>query len=114
MIIRDELTDTLNDLKNRENFKILLSHRPELFLIYSHFNIDLIFSGHAHGGQIRLPLIGGLIAPNQGYFPKYTSGKHILQNSTLIVNRGLGNSLFPQRLFNHPEIILLKLSQSDQ
>ncbi|SDK91364.1 hypothetical protein SAMN05660472_02235 [Natronincola ferrireducens] len=91
------------------SFKILLAHRPELFDLYSQYNIDLVFSGHAHGGQIRLPFIGGLVAPHQGFLPKYTSGKYMEGNSIMIVNRGLGNSIFPQRLFNRPEIIVVRL-----
>lgn len=95
----------------QQSFKILLTHRPEQFALYAKFNFDLIFSGHAHGGQIRLPFIGGLFAPNQGYFPKYTGGEYIKGRSTMIVNRGLGNGSFPQRLFNQPEIIVTKLTK---
>jgi uncharacterized protein len=91
------------------NFKILLSHRPEFFSLYEKYNIDLIFTGHAHGGQIRLPFIGGLYAPGQGFFPKYTSGKYELNSSTMIVSRGLGNSSIPQRIFNRPEIVVATL-----
>ena len=60
-------------------FKILLSHRPELFSVYVDRQIDLVFSGHAHGGQIRMPGIGGFIAPGQGWFPQYTSGVHEME-----------------------------------
>ncbi|MBC2582440.1 metallophosphoesterase [Clostridium sp. DJ247] len=95
----------------QQNFKILLAHRPELLSIYAKYNIDLIFSGHAHGGQVRLPFIGGVIAPNQGLMPKYTSGKYNEGNSIMIVSRGLGNSIIPQRLFNRPEIVVVKLAK---
>ncbi|MCY6369739.1 metallophosphoesterase [Clostridium ganghwense] len=95
--------------KYNDKYKILLSHRPEKFLIYSENNIDLIFSGHAHGGQVRLPFIGGIIAPNQGFFPKYTKGKYQDENSTMVVSRGLGNSLAPLRIFNRPEIVVVTL-----
>ena len=71
--------------------------------LYSEYGFDLVLSGHAHGGQVRLPFIGGLIAPNQGFFPEYTSGEYKRGNCTMIVSRGLGNSIIPQRLFNHPE-----------
>ncbi|WP_261177289.1 metallophosphoesterase [Anaerobacillus sp. CMMVII] len=94
-----------------DQFSILLSHRPEMFSLYVAFEFDLIFSGHAHGGQIRLPFLGGLIAPNQGFFPKYTSGVHRESNSTMIINRGLGNSIIPQRLFNRPEIVVVNLER---
>lgn len=97
------------DISEEDTFKILLAHRPENFQTHRKYQLDIIFSGHAHGGQVRLPFIGGLIAPNQGFFPKYTSGKHIEGNSTMIISRGLGNSIAPQRLFNRPEIIIVKL-----
>lgn len=99
----------LQEWSSREEFQILLSHRPELFDLYANNNIDLIFSGHAHGGQIRLPLIGPLIAPDQGFFPQYTSGSHTQKHSTMFVSRGLGNSLFPLRIFNRPEIVIVTL-----
>lgn len=103
------MEENLDDLSNTSNFQILLSHRPELFKLYNEKNIDLIFSGHAHGGQFRLPFIGGVIAPNQGFFPKYTSGVYKMNQSTLIVSRGLGNSIIPIRLFNRPELVVVTL-----
>jgi len=96
-------------INDTEKFNILLSHRPELFDVYFDANIDLVFSGHAHGGQIRLPFIGALIAPDQGFFPKYTSGRYTESKTTMFVSRGLGNSIVPQRLFNRPEIIAVTL-----
>jgi uncharacterized protein len=90
-------------------FTILLTHRPEQFPLYIDYNIDLIFSGHAHGGQIRLPFVGGIFSPSQGYFPKYTNSQYTRNNSIMIVSRGLGNGSFPQRLFNQPEIIIATL-----
>ena len=97
-------------LDNKEdNFKILLTHRPELFETYSKYNIDLIFTGHAHGGQIRIPFIGGVIAPGQGLFPKYTKGIYNKNNTKMIVSRGIGNSKFPFRVNNRPELIFVVL-----
>jgi len=87
----------------------LLSHRPELFDLYAENNLDLIFSGHAHGGQVRIPFIGGLIAPDQGFFPQYTSGSHTKDQSTMFVSRGLGNSIIPIQVFNRPEIVVVTL-----
>ena len=112
-IAESAIEDSMEGLGNKGSYKILLSHRPELFSLYQKFDIDLIFSGHAHGGQIRIPFIGGLIAPGQGLFPEYISGKYDEGNSTLIVNRGLGNSLFPQRILNKPEIILVTLTNEN-
>ncbi|KAF0092069.1 MAG: metallophosphoesterase [Fusobacteria bacterium] len=91
------------------DFSILLAHRPDLFKVYAKYDYDIIFSGHAHGGQFRFPFIGGLLAPDQGFFPKYDSGLFRLGKTTMIVSRGLGNSLFPFRLFNGPELIIVEL-----
>ena len=95
-------------------FKLLLSHRPEQFDVYAERGIDVIFSGHAHGGQFRLPGLGGLLAPGQGWFPKYTSGVHDNGDSQMIVSRGLGNSIIPIRFFNRPEIVFVKLQKENQ
>lgn len=92
-----------------EGCAILLSHRPHLVPIYRAAGVPLVLSGHAHGGQIRLPFIGGLLAPEQGLFPKYTSGVHRLGAVTMVISRGLGNSLFPFRIFNRPEVVCLQL-----
>lgn len=92
--------------KQLSDYTLLLCHRPEKFEDYVHSNVNLVFTGHAHGGQIRIPFLGGLIAPHQGYFPNYTSGLHSQNNTHMIVSRGLGNSLFPFRINNPPEIVL--------
>lgn len=92
-----------------EGYTLLLSHRPELFDIYAQNCIDLTLSGHAHGGQFRLPFVGGLYAPNQGFFPQYDAGLYTSGGSQMVVSRGIGNSLFPIRLNNRPEIILIEL-----
>jgi predicted MPP superfamily phosphohydrolase len=88
---------------------VLLSHRPELFDTYLTAGMDLVLSGHAHGGQFRLPIIGGLVAPNQGMFPKYDAGLYTARNTNMIVSRGIGNSIVPFRFNNRPEIILIQL-----
>jgi predicted MPP superfamily phosphohydrolase len=95
-----------------DNYRILLSHRPEAFYQYSSYGVDLVFSGHAHGGQFRLPFIGGLYAPDQGYFPKFTSGIYRDGRTSMVVSRGLGNSVIPLRLFNRPEVVLVTLHTS--
>ncbi len=96
-----------------EDYCILLSHRPEAFDAYVSENIDLVLSGHAHGGQIRLPFIGGIAAPNQGFFPKYDAGKYTENHTTMIVSRGIGNSILPVRFNNRPEIVIVEFV-SDQ
>lgn len=99
----------LKELRPDKGFAILLSHRPELFETYVASHIDLVLTGHAHGGQFRLPLIGGLFAPNQGFFPKYDAGIYTKENTNMIVSRGIGNSIFPFRFNNRPEVVLIEL-----
>ena len=104
-----QLKDMIAD--SAGTYTILLSHRPELFPVYGENRIDLSLCGHAHGGQIRLPGLGGIIAPNQGLFPKYTSGLYQRDRAAMVVSRGLGNSLFPFRLNNPPEVVEIKLER---
>ena len=92
-----------------DGYTILLSHRPELFDTYADHDVDLILSGHAHGGQFRLPFIGGVVAPNQGLFPEYDAGIYTDGNTNMLVSRGVGNSILPFRINNRPEVILIEL-----
>ena len=102
------MSTKLEQLKN-EQYTILLSHRPELFDVYVKYDMDVVFSGHAHGGQFRLPFIGGLVAPNQGLFPKYDAGLFVEDNTHMIVSKGIGNSIIPMRSNNRPEVIVITL-----
>lgn len=93
-------------------FQILLAHRPERIEEYAATGVDLVFSGHAHGGQIRIPFWGGVMgvfAPGQGFFPEYSSGLHTEGDTQMIVSRGLGNSRFPFRVNNRPEVVVAQL-----
>lgn len=94
-----------------EEFTLLLAHRPEMISIYAENNIDMVFSGHAHGGQLRLPGLGGLIAPGQGWFPTMTEGIFRRGGTQLVLSRGIGNSGFPLRLFNRPEVVAVTLER---
>lgn len=92
-----------------EGYTILLSHRPERMALYASCGVDLVFSGHAHGGQVRIPFVGGLVAPHQGFFPEYDSGLYREGETAMLVSRGLGNSIVPLRINNRPEIIVAVL-----
>ena len=90
-----------------DNFTILLTHRPEKAALYTRYPFDLVLSGHAHGGQWRIPeLINGVYAPNQGLFPKYAGGRYDFKNQVQIVNRGLAYHSRIPRFFNPPEIVV--------
>ena len=112
---RPVMTAALTRLMEAEqNYTVLLSHRPELAFIYRNFSVDLTFSGHAHGGQFRLPFIGGLVAPNQGFFPKYDAGVFTEDSSTMVVSRGLGPSIIPLRIGNRPEVVVAELHRQER
>jgi len=99
--------------ETENTFRILLSHRPEYLPLYAEKGVDLVFSGHAHGGQVRLPALGGVIAAGQGFFPKYTSGIYTLDGTRMLVSRGLGNSSCKQRLWNRPELLAVTLRRGE-
>ena len=91
------------------DFTVLLAHRPELLAKYAQFPLDLVVSGHAHGGQVRIPgLLNGLYAPNQGWFPKLAGGAYTQDGTTLIVSRGLAVRTRLPRIFNRPEVVLVR------
>ena len=107
---KDALRTALNALLPEDEFSVTLAHRPELMDVYTECGAPLVLSGHAHGGQIRLPGIGGLIAPGQGLFPKYTEGKYEENGTTLVVSRGVGNSVLPLRVNDRPQIVVVQLA----
>lgn len=103
------VADALSTFEKVDNYTLVLSHRPETFQDYVNSGVDLVFAGHAHGGQFRIPGLGGLVAPGQGLLPKYTAGMYTENETNMIVSRGLGNSVIPIRVFNTPEIIVVSL-----
>lgn len=111
-VYRKIIEEQLKAIK-MEAFNVLLAHRPQYFDIYAKYGFDLVLTGHAHGGQIRLPYVGGLFSPQQGILPKYTAGEYVLNNTKMIVSRGLGNSLFPLRVFNNPEVVVIDIKKQN-
>lgn len=94
-----------------QEYTVVLCHRPELFETYVQAGADLVLSGHAHGGQFRLPLMGGIIAPDQGLFPEYDAGVFTEGGTAMVVSRGLGSSVIPLRFNNPPEVVFVELKR---
>jgi predicted MPP superfamily phosphohydrolase len=102
-------------LIQEDAFTILLAHRPEEIQAYLRYSFDLILSGHAHGGQWRIPgLLNGLYAPNQGWFPAYAGGRYDFDRTTFLVSRGLARETTRvPRIFNRPEVVIVDLVPAD-
>lgn len=111
MLSPDELAQKMNDAAP-DAFKILLGHRNYWMTEYPELPVDLIFCGHAHGGLIRIPGVGGLIGTDRRLFPDFDAGQFNNGRYTLIVSRGLGNSVSIPRVFNRPEIVCVELSSA--
>lgn len=109
-VFSDQL-DNLKDQIRSDNYTILLSHRPEFLSLYAEYGFDLVLSGHAHGGQWRIPgVLNGLYAPNQGLFPQYAGGMYKESNTTMIVSRGLAReSTRVPRFYDRPELVIVDL-----
>ena len=103
----ETLKNLLQEQKNE--LSIVLAHEPQYLQNYANAGADLVLTGHAHGGQSRLPFVGEIVAPDQGFLPEYTSGKYNRADTEMIVSRGLGNSIIPVRLFNYPEVVCVEL-----
>ena len=104
----EQIRQAMEDVDSAD-FTVLLAHRPELLAKYAQFPLDLVVSGHAHGGQVRIPgALNGLYAPNQGWFPKLAGGAYTQDGTTLIVSRGLAVRTRLPRIFNRPEVVLVR------
>lgn len=104
------LFEAMHNHQSGPYVNVLLAHRPELIEEYLAYPFDIIFSGHAHGGQWRIPgLINGLYAPHQGLFPKYAGGEYTFNQTKLIVSRGLENQKLDHipRFYNRPEVVIV-------
>lgn len=96
---------------DNESFTILLSHRPEYYELYGEYPVDLTLTGHAHGGQVRIPfLLNGVFAPDQGYKPEYAGGLYNMESYELVVSRGLSLNPRLPRVFNPPEVVIIQVS----
>ena len=106
------LNELLQDVPE-EQFRLLLSHRPELFELYCELGIDVVLAGHVHGGQFRIPGVGGIIGPGQGLLPDYDAGLYSKGDTNMVLSRGLGQSIVPFRINNPPELVLVTLISKD-
>ena len=109
---REELPGLIQDLSVHGALNVVLSHRPSLMEEYADSGADLVFSGHAHGGQVRMPLIGPLFAPDEGALPDYTAGTYLAGETWVVVSRGLGNGTPFPRLWNAPELVVVTMRAS--
>lgn len=108
------LGDALAALRlSSQPFPLLLAHRPEWFPLYAEGGAALVFSGHAHGGQVRLPVLGAVFAPDQGFWPQVTAGVHTAGQAQVVVSRGLGNGTPFPRLWNGPELVAVTLRSAE-
>lgn len=110
--MEDIYLNTLLGKANEEEFTVLLAHNPDYFEAYEKWGADLVLSGHVHGGMVRIPGWKGVVSPSVRFFPKYDGGKFVLENSTMILSRGLGMHTIPVRLFNPGELILIELEET--
>ncbi len=110
-VVTREYLDSIVDYS--DGFTLLLAHRPEVFDVYVEYDIDLVLTGHVHGGQFRIPFVGGVYVPNQGFFPEYDAGLYTEENTNMFISRGIGNSAFPFRINNRPEVLLIELAMDD-
>lgn len=107
--LKSDFIDSLLGRPKKDEFNILLAHNPLNFEAYVQWGSDLTFSGHVHGGAVRLPFLGGILSPEIAFLPKYKEGTYAKNNSIMVVSRGLGNSSMPVRAFNSPEIVVTTL-----
>lgn len=104
-LLKNKIEKLLESLKKNQ-YNILLVHNPLFFDDYIKYNVNIIFSGHVHGGMIRLPLVGALLSPERKFFPKYNKGIYETKNKFMIVSRGPGHSRPGIRIKNKPEFII--------
>lgn len=116
--INSNIRHSLEMLGAPESFEILLFHRANLLDKLRDKGFDLILAGHLHGGQFRIPKVGGVLSPKSSlaggermFFPKYFGGLYEYEDTKMIVSRGLGNPMVIPRIFNRPELVFIKLER---
>lgn len=97
-------------VKEEASYGVLIAHNPDFFADYAAWGADLVLSGHVHGGLMRLPFLGGVIAPSMKLFPKYAGGRFEEGASVMVLSRGLGSHTLPIRIFNPGELVVVKLT----
>lgn len=102
----------LSELERRDGYQILLFHRANMLDLFNNETFDLVLSGHMHGGQVRLPFLGGLKSPHGDWFPAYSGGKYLVNGHTYIVSRGIGNAVQVPRIWNRGEIVVITLKRN--
>lgn len=110
--IADSSLDTFDAYSTFDDSKpvILLAHEPQYASLYADLGADIVFTGHYHGGQIILPGVGGLFSPEFEFLPKPYEGMYMYDGMTVVLSRGLGNSVAPVRINNYPELVVVKVS----
>ena len=108
-ILKEEIISKLIGEADKSEYNILLTHNPKHFEECSKWGADLVFSGHVHGGMVRLPVVGALFSPERTFFPEYSEGIYEYENAKMVVSRGAGIGTKGFRLFNKPEINLITL-----
>ncbi len=108
--MQENYVESIAGRRKTDKFNILIAHNPVYFKNYAQWGADLVFSGHMHGGMARLPLVGGVISPSYGLFPKYDMGVFTQGNSTMVLSAGIGTHTINIRPFNPPELVMVKLT----
>ncbi len=104
----DELMDEIRTAQG-DTFTLMLAHRNDSLDMWAELGTDLVLCGHGHGGVVRIPFVGGLIGVDRSFFPDYTAGLYEKGDTSMVVSRGLGNSVVDFRLFNRPQLLVVAL-----
>lgn len=108
VLTKEEIKQMVPERQSSTDYRILLAHNPKYFKLYKELDVNLILSGHVHGGIMILPFIGGVIAPDYRIFPKYDFGKFEEGETTMILSKGLGVHSIKLRIFNKPELTVIR------